>query len=229
METEKNISILNRIARGLMLHGSFINNLGLLNGKLGICIFFYKYAQFTQKKHYSEFADELIDEIYSEINFDYPRNFKDGLSGICWGMEYIIRNKYVDADANEVLSDLDIQILERDIRRVTDVSFETGLNGLAHYVLARCVNNSPNPYIPREYIIDLTQALQNHQGDKTLIIHLTNLIENKPIYYPFDLLDQISIDYKYKEEYLFQKYDIGIVNNGLTGIALNLLNKIKKT
>ncbi len=37
MENEKKNEILVRIAKFLMLHGSFVNNLGLINGKMGCC------------------------------------------------------------------------------------------------------------------------------------------------------------------------------------------------
>jgi hypothetical protein len=46
----KQEEILSRIARYLMLHGSFTSNIGLLNRKIGIAIFFYHYARYTGKK-----------------------------------------------------------------------------------------------------------------------------------------------------------------------------------
>jgi len=55
---------LQRIANVLLLNASFTDNLGLLNGKMGIAIFFYQYARYTGNKVYEDYAGELIDEIY---------------------------------------------------------------------------------------------------------------------------------------------------------------------
>ncbi|MDR0574375.1 MAG: hypothetical protein LBG96_10175, partial [Tannerella sp.] len=143
-----NDELLQRIARYLMLHGSFIDNIGLLNGKMGIAIFFYHYSRYTGKNIYDDFAGELIDEIYNEIHVNTPCDFKDGLCGIGWGMEYLIRNNFVNADSDEVLEDLDKRIMERDVRRITDYSLETGLKGIACYVIERRKNRTnENPCI----------------------------------------------------------------------------------
>ena len=44
--------MLNRIIHYLILNASFIRDLGLLDGKMGICIFFYLYARQTGSKLY---------------------------------------------------------------------------------------------------------------------------------------------------------------------------------
>ena len=129
--------LLQRIARYLMLHASFTDNIGLLNGKTGIAIFFYHYFRFTGKKLYCDFADVLVNEIYKEIHVNTPLNFKDGLCGIGWGIEHLIRNHFVEADRDDVLVDLDKRIMEWDVRRISDCSLETGLAGIACYVVSR--------------------------------------------------------------------------------------------
>jgi hypothetical protein len=76
---------LQRIANVLLLNASFTENLGLLNGKTGIAIFFYQYARYTGNKVYGDYAGELIDEIYGEINNGTPIGFANGLMGIGGG------------------------------------------------------------------------------------------------------------------------------------------------
>ena len=68
MGSDKKDESLLRIARFLMLHGSFTNNLGLINGKMGIIIFFFHLSRYTRKKIFEDFAGEMIDEIYKEIH-----------------------------------------------------------------------------------------------------------------------------------------------------------------
>lgn len=98
---------LRRIANFLLLNASFIDNLGLLNGKMGIAIFFYHYSRYTQNKIFEDYAGELIDEIYEEINVNTPVNFADGLTGIGWGIEYLVKNHFTEGDTDEVLAEID--------------------------------------------------------------------------------------------------------------------------
>ena len=74
--------LLNRIIHHLILNASFTRNLGLLDGKMGICIFFYLYARQTGSKLYEELGGYLLDEIYKEIAQSASIGFAKGLCGI---------------------------------------------------------------------------------------------------------------------------------------------------
>ena len=87
--------MLNRIIHYLILNASFIRDLGLLDGKMGICIFFYLYARQTGSKLYEELGGYLLDEIYKEITQSASIGFAKGLCGIAWGIEYLIQNDFV--------------------------------------------------------------------------------------------------------------------------------------
>lgn len=87
-----------RIANVLLLNASFTDNIGLLNGKMGISIFFYRYGRYTGNKIFTDYAGELIDEIYEEINTNTGLDFANGLTGIGWGIEYLVENRFIDAD-----------------------------------------------------------------------------------------------------------------------------------
>jgi hypothetical protein len=221
--------ILSRIARYLMLHGSFIGNIGLLNGKTGIAVFFYHYARYTGKKRYDDFAGELIDEIYKEIHRDAPCNFRDGLCGIAWGVEYLIRNQFVKADPDKVLADLDKQIRERDVRQTTDYTLETGLKGIACYVTSRRANRIiENPLITSGYIRNLIAALETEKKEDditTLLIKdLKRIIEKEEITRFYNPLSHIVDAVRYQEKSLFQKPRLlGIDKNGYAGIGLQLM------
>ena len=100
-------NLLQRISNFLLLNAGFIENPGLLNGKIGIAIFFYNYARYNQNKIYENFAGELIDEIYEGIDASIPVNFENGQTGIGWAVEYLVKNGFVQADTDEVLSEID--------------------------------------------------------------------------------------------------------------------------
>lgn len=217
---------LGRIAKLLMLHSSFIHNLGLMNGKIGIAIFFYHLSRHTNQKIYDDFAGELIDEIYAEIHDHYPSDFKNGLCGIAWGVEYLIQNHFVEADANEVLYDLDKMIFEWDVRKINDLTLETGLEGIARYVIARCTGKQTmNITIPKDYIAELGTALERNK--KAEIATLLKRIQagdnsNMKDYLLTDLISRV----KYNQKNLFnENLPLGINNSGYAGIGLNLILK----
>ena len=216
--------ILQRIARYLMLHGCFTSNIGLLNGKTGIAIFFYHYARYTGKHIYNDFAGELLDEIYKEIHVNTPVNFKDGLCGIAWGMEYLIRNRFVGGNPDDVLDDLDKQIVERDVRRISDYSIETGLAGIACYVISRMENREKeHAYIRPDYIRDLIEALKRKKEDihPALIEALENIIQGKKIIPSYNPVFSIVNKIKYNKKMIFEPSRfLGINKAGYAGIGL---------
>ena len=128
---------LQRIANVLLLNASFTENLGLLNGKTGIAIFFYQYARYTGNKVYGDYAGELIDEIYEEINNSTPIGFANGLMGIGWGIEYLARNGYVDADTDEALAEIDNAVYRGSLHRPFLLDNGDGLFGYGLYYVTR--------------------------------------------------------------------------------------------
>ena len=129
--------LLPRIARHLMIHASFLPDLGLFHGKMGIVLFFVHYARFTENPLYDDFAGVLLDEIYEELHPDLPVNFESGLCGIGWGIEYLLQNGFMEGDSNEILSEIDNKIMEHDLRRINDCNIKTGIGGLSFYINAR--------------------------------------------------------------------------------------------
>jgi len=218
---------LSRISRYLMLHASHLNNIGLLEGKMGISLFFFHYSAYSKKKLYKQFAEELINEIYSEIHINTPLCFDRGLSGIAWSIEYLVRNNFAVGDTNMVLEQLDNKILAWDIKHIKDCSLEKGLEGLAHYVISRCSGN-PTRKIPNTYIQDLITSYQTHSSDGTnkdkIIEDLTTVLHKKQADLDTSFLDKIIFDTKIPQKNLFtDKRPLGILHNGYAGIGLKMI------
>lgn len=128
---------LKRISNILLLNSCFIDNLGLLNGKMGIAIFFYHYFKFTENKIYEEYAGELIDQIYAEINTMLPVNLSDGLTGIGWGIEYLVKKGFVQADTDEALSEIDSTIYRIRLNTPVLVNPDDNFFSYGHYYISR--------------------------------------------------------------------------------------------
>ena len=111
MDKEK--ELLQQIANMLFINTQRVNQYGLLQGKLGIAIFFYHYARYTGDERYNDFPNEYVEYIYEKLGKDSFENFADGLSGIGWGIDYIIKEGFVDAD-DDMLEKVDEEVIKID-------------------------------------------------------------------------------------------------------------------
>lgn len=157
-----NLNLLQRIADHLIINSSFLNNLGLFHGKMGAVIFFYHYSRFISNPIYEEFGGVLLDEILDEIDDQLPINFKNGYLGIGWGIEYLAFQKFINGNIGEILEEIDIKVMERDVRRISDLTLNTGLEGVLHYILLRIKNNlEDNIWLDNNYFTDLQKNVAN--------------------------------------------------------------------
>jgi hypothetical protein len=161
---------LKRIANVLLLNASFIDNLGLLNGKMGIAIFFYRYGQYSRNKVFTDYAGELIDEIYEEISTTTTVDFANGLTGIGWGIGYLVENKFVDADTDEALADIDNAIYRNMLNSPLLLDNGNDLFGYGLYCISRLRghendDDNLNTLIKKEHLIYLTDECER------LLIH----------------------------------------------------------
>lgn len=156
---------LHRIANILLLNTSFIDNLGLLNGKMGIAIFFYQYFRHTGDKIFQDYANELIDEIYEEINTNTPIDFANGLTGIGWGIEYLVKNSFVHADTDEALSEIDNNVYRNSLYRPFLLDNDSDLFSYGLYYVSRLRekgndDDNLNTLFKKQHLIYLTDEAE---------------------------------------------------------------------
>lgn len=135
--------IIQRIAQHLTIQASYFTELGLYHGKMGIVLFLAHYARYTGNNVYDKVAGYLLDDIFEEADEDIPINFEFGLCGIGWGIEYLLENDFMKGNSNDILHEIDLKIMERDLERIIDKSVETGLAGISYYINKR-INTSTN-------------------------------------------------------------------------------------
>lgn len=105
-QTEKVIKKIDEIAE--IIISNKINNTGFMGGKTGLALFLFYYSRFTSDEKYSDYAEDLIIQVFEEINngFDYP-TYAGGLAGIGWILEHLSKESYIELDSDEVLSEID--------------------------------------------------------------------------------------------------------------------------
>lgn len=202
------------MARSLMLRASFVQNLGLLNGKMGIVLFFYHYARYTKCKLYEQFAGELIDEIYEDMSKNVPIGFAHGLAGIAWGIAYLLKHQFVTAD-EDVLQDMDERIVQTDINRMEDLSIEQGLAGIACYVLCRYTDDRECCHLPDSFVNNVLGRLKASTDKNCMDIYSRIQDKSCPIAEEMDTLlcSFLPTDIKHTN-------NLGL-SNGIAGWTLN--------
>lgn len=149
----------------LVINSSFVSNIGLFHGKMGLVLFFSFYARYLNDDQYNRFAYDLLDEIYEDIHENVLLNFENGLCGIGWAIEYLVQNGYMEGDTDEILEDIDKRIMEYDVCRISDLSFRSGLAGIVYYVCARLSTFRKNNTLPFDsaFLENLKRVLLNTQ------------------------------------------------------------------
>ena len=86
--------------------------IGLFSGKMGICIYFYHQARYSENKDYKKFADKLLESLYSQLSTKSLVNLEDGFIGVCLGLNYLVENGFQKGNINHVLPELDDKIFK---------------------------------------------------------------------------------------------------------------------
>lgn len=224
MNIHKHLKQLSQISQYLMLNGSFTNSLGLLNGKMGIILFFFHYSKYAKNPIYKKFAEEMINEIYSEISQTTSCSFGDGLCGIAWGLMYLVRNGFVKTDDEfHFLEALDVKIMEWDVRHIKDATLERGTAGVGHFILSRFAVDGSKCYLPDEYINEYVYAAKCNNNQE--VLQLMNRIRSGQIdltsYMNNQLISFLASSTNFRKK--MQKPNIGISSSGYAGLGLNLI------
>jgi hypothetical protein len=88
-------------------------SLGLLSGKMGYCIYFYKSAKIYGNNKYAKIAGDLLDSVCNSLGNYRIWNIENGLAGIGLGINYLVKEKFVAGDINRILKEFDILLFKQ--------------------------------------------------------------------------------------------------------------------
>jgi len=148
----------------LLLNSTLMECPGLINGKMGIAIFFFHYAKYTGNILYADYAIDLIGEIQNQVHINSPADYEEGIAGIGVGIEYLINNSFL-IDEADICEDL-------DLRMVRAVMFDTwlgfslynGLVGCGRYWITRLYRNSSSVHA-RECLFQIVDLIEKNLPD----------------------------------------------------------------
>lgn len=98
-------SLLYQIANTLLLNTQYYTEISLLKGRQGVVLFLYHFSLYIKSNLYSDFSDGLLN-IEEQLVENCPTDFKKGLSGVGWSIDYLIKNNFIEAD-EDTLEDID--------------------------------------------------------------------------------------------------------------------------
>jgi hypothetical protein len=221
----KTLCALRKITDNIVLKASFVSKPGLLNGKMGICIYLYHFYRITGNKVYEDYAGELLEDIFSSLSNKTPGDFESGLAGIGWGIEYLAGNGFVDADTDEVLSEFD-QILSEKICHASHLKFTflSGITGIGFYFLSRVVKfdkNGTTKFTLRNehFIIQMVEEIEKRT---------TNFKKAARYYNGGISIFSLSWDYPVLLCLLAEIFRLNVLQEKVGNIILSLLSPLEK-
>ena len=143
------------------------NSLGLSNGKMSGCIYFYVASRNQSNERYRKIAGKLLDDIFNGIGYIDSLDVRTGLAGIGIGLSYLANNKYVTGDINKVLGDLDDKIFKHLCDEKTyEINNNITVIQLLYYLYIRLTNLENIP--EQKYLFEeLTIHAINNIYEKT--------------------------------------------------------------
>lgn len=105
-------SLINEIAKIILLRVNFSKNNSLFYGKIGATCFLYIFEKYFENEIYYNLANEVMLEVVTNNN-DENFNYSDGLAGIGWGINFLREKRFIEIDSNSnIFSTIDKRILQ---------------------------------------------------------------------------------------------------------------------
>ncbi|TXE06436.1 lanthionine synthetase LanC family protein [Algoriphagus aquimarinus] len=165
---EQALERLQKINRYLLGNVKEEHGVGLLNGKLGLSIYFYHLARKSEDQEFLKIADSLLGEIFEKLSeAKLPTDFENGLAGIAWGISYLVNLDFVEADLDDTLGELDDRIYKylEDQKTNLPANLQNGIIGYLVYCFDRLESSLKSGHQSNTYIFQkLSAGLLNQLG-----------------------------------------------------------------
>ena len=154
---------------------------GLLNGRMGLCLYWYQQSRIYSNELYEKKASQILDEVIRNIGCFTGVGFEDGLVGILMGINYLIAEKYIDGNAKTIFSNVNDKLFQFAYFRGIDPIKEDDTNYL--HLIWVCIyfcktirSNSlskENKFIISRFIIEGINTLEKAIRDNHLLLKPT--------------------------------------------------------
>lgn len=136
--------VLRTIANTAIINYENLNDNSLCYGKMGVCLYFYEYAKYSNCKVFQIVADSLWHDIAKSTYRETNSNISCGFTGIGVGAIYLLSKGFAHDNINELLSDIDNHIINESISiSERDLMTPHPVCSAALYILHR-ISNCPS-------------------------------------------------------------------------------------
>lgn len=133
---EKSFSHEQRLLHQLVLHSNDVQAPGLFDGQMGIVLVLSEYVRLRKLRPLKTAINFLLEQIIDHLSTEMSLDFANGLTGIGWGIEYLLQNKFQSGCGAIICADIDRKLMQYNILRQTDLSLDKGIEGWLHYIIA---------------------------------------------------------------------------------------------
>ena len=82
--------------------------IGLAQGQMGICLYFFYLSRIEQEPKYKILAEDLLKNTLDKLSLDLSIGVESGLAGVALGVIQLIKDDFVEGDINELLEEIGI-------------------------------------------------------------------------------------------------------------------------
>lgn len=133
----------NKLLKELGYGAKSQDDIGLFNGTMGKTICYYVLSRIYSDTGLEKKAKKFLRKIERSIHEMERFDFSEGLSGIGWGIEWLVQNRFLNADTDRILGDLDDVLYELVLySKNANPSLGNGAVGIAMYFLSRLQENT---------------------------------------------------------------------------------------
>ena len=212
-----------RLLNQLVLHSNDTPARGLFDGQMGIVLVLSEYVRLRKLRPLKTAINYLLDQVLTNLCVTASLNFSNGLTGIGWGVEYLIQKRFQRGTGADICSAIDEKLMLHNLLRTTDLSLDQGLEGWLHYILAHLqgARSQGRRVFDTAYIQDCSAVchhlLQQEISPslRTLCLTFLKFVSREPVTYIFDLSDFILPSVKRNIPTLS-------MHSGLAGLLYNL-------
>jgi len=134
------------LARKAFRNSRSIKNIGLFDGRMGLCINLFVLGNSHNDAAMIKMANTLFDRLLSEMISTKDISFINGLSGIGWGIEHLVQQRLISAETLRLLPVVDKAVwYHLSHNSVATVGVFNGPHGLVEYLIKRLSNPDIDP------------------------------------------------------------------------------------
>lgn len=188
-----------RMLHQVVIHANDVPASGLFDGQMGIVLALSEYARAHKLRPLKIAINFLLDQVLDNLFTEMPLDFASGLTGIGWGVEYLLQKKFQRGQGADICAAIDQKLMQQDILRQTDLSLKKGLEGWLHYIVAHLQGAQicGRQVFDAEYLQDCAQVCQQllMQDESSSLRDLCEtfmaMVQGQPAAYQFGLVSLI--------------------------------------